>query len=166
MSSNQKLYVTSLNDREMLTFGYEHDQSTWLQGGFPFSAATGNKNTAMVYLEVEPGHRLATHTDSAEEILVFLQGTAEVTVGDETGRVEAGDMALVPSMVPHGFRNVGDETLRVIGIFSSNTVMSTFEEPMVPIGQPPMSPLGRRTVLTPLPIELEAEPAIVAEAVV
>jgi quercetin dioxygenase-like cupin family protein len=158
------MYVIRISELPVMAFGYENDLTARVKGHFPFSAATGNKNTAVVYFEVEPGHRLATHTDSAEEILLFLSGMAEVAVGDEQGRVSAGDMALVPAMVPHSVRNVGDETVRAVGFFSSNTVMSTFDQPLVPLGQPPMSPLGQRTVLTPLPIVLEAAPVTAAEA--
>jgi quercetin dioxygenase-like cupin family protein len=131
---------------------------------FPFSAATGTKNTAVVYFEVEPGHRLGTHTDSAEELLLLLGGTAEVSVGDEQGQVSAGEMALVPAMVPHSVRNVGDETLRVVGFFSSSTVMATFDQPLVPMGQPPSEPpFGQRTFLVPFPVALEQPPAPMAE---
>jgi mannose-6-phosphate isomerase-like protein (cupin superfamily) len=41
-------------------------------------------------------------------------------VGDEQGRVSAGEMAVVPAMVPHALRNVGDETVRVVGGLSLN----------------------------------------------
>jgi hypothetical protein len=37
-------------------------------------------------------------------------------------------------MVPHGIRNIGDETLRVVGFFSESTIVSTFAEPVQPIG--------------------------------
>jgi quercetin dioxygenase-like cupin family protein len=156
------MYVANLAELPVMTFGYENDPTTWMKGAFPFSVATGNKNTAVVYIVIEPGHMLATHTDSAEEILLFLAGEAEVTVGDEKGEVKSGDMALVPSMVPHAIHNTGEETVRAVGFFSSNTVMSTFEQPMVPIGQPPSSPLGQRTVLIPVPIALEQSLAPVA----
>jgi hypothetical protein len=36
-------------------------------------------------------------------------GAAEASVGDETGRLEGHQVALVPAMVPHDLRNVGDE---------------------------------------------------------
>ena len=39
---------------------------------FPFFRGTGTKSTAVVYFEIEPGYRLGTHTDSAEEILGFF----------------------------------------------------------------------------------------------
>ena len=44
-------------------------------------------------------------------------------------------MAVVPAMVPHGMRNVGDERVRVAGFFSSNVVVSTFDQPMMPFNQ-------------------------------
>jgi hypothetical protein len=56
-------------------------------------------------------------------------------VGDEQGRVSAGDMAVVPAMVPHALRNVGVETVRVAGFFSSNVVVSTFDRPLMPFGE-------------------------------
>lgn len=156
MSCNNELSVVRLHELPLGEFGYAHDPTARVKGAFPFSAATGNKNTAMVCVEIAPGNRLATHTDSAEEILVILAGEVEVTVGEAQGRASTGDMALVPAMIPHAVRNIGNETVRMLGIFSSNTVMSTFDQPLLPIGMPPMSPLGERTVLTPLPVALEA----------
>ena len=66
---------------------------------------------------------------------MVLDGTAEVSLGDEQGQISAGEMAVVPAMVPHGLRNVGDVTARFVGFFSSNVVMSTFDQPMMPFGQ-------------------------------
>jgi quercetin dioxygenase-like cupin family protein len=102
---------------------------------FPINALTGAEDSAIVYFEVAPGGVLATHTDSAEEILYIVSGEAEGHVGDEVGRVRAGDLVLIPAMAPHGLRNVGDDTVRVVGFFSENVVTSTFEEPLLPIGQ-------------------------------
>src|ERR671912_2199250 len=129
------MYTVRLSDLELPEGGYENDPTMRVKGNSPFSAATGAKNTAVVYFEVEPGCRLGTHTDSAEEILLILEGEAEASVGDEQGRVSAGEMAVVPAMVPHALRNVGDETVRVVGFFSSNVVASTFDRPMKPLGQ-------------------------------
>jgi quercetin dioxygenase-like cupin family protein len=83
------------------------DPTMRIRVNFPFYVGTGTKSTAVVYFEIEPGCRLGTHTDSAEEIVLILEGEAEATVGDERGRVSAGEMAVLPAMVPHGFRNVG-----------------------------------------------------------
>jgi quercetin dioxygenase-like cupin family protein len=156
--SESKLLVVRTSELQLGEFGYANDATARVKGTFPFSVATGNANTAMVYLEIEPGCRLATHTDSAEEILIFLSGTAEVTLGEQKGVVKAGDAALVPSMVPHGIRNVGNETVRAMGCFSNNTVLSTFEEPLLPIGAMPAPPEAQRTMVTPPPGVLEFAP--------
>ncbi len=41
----------------------------------------------------------------------------------------------VPTMVPHGVRNSGDETARCVGFFSAAVVESTFDQPLMPFGQ-------------------------------
>ncbi len=120
---------------ELMELWYEDDPTMRLKANFPFFLGTGTKSTAVVYFEIEPGCRLATHTDSAEEILLILQGEAEVFLGDEQGLLCAGEMALVPAMAPHGLRNAGEEKLRVVGFFSSNVVVSTFDRPMMPFDQ-------------------------------
>ena len=124
-----------IEELELVEVWYENDPTMRLKVNFPFFLGTGTKSTAVVYFEVEPGYRLGTHTDSAEEILVILEGEAEVSLGDERGRLSAGEMALVPAMEPHGLRNAGEDTVRVVGFFSSNVVVSTFDQPVMPLGQ-------------------------------
>ena len=101
---------------------------------FPFFGGIGTKNSAVVYFELEPGREVGTHTDSAEEILLILEGKVEATVGDERGQVSSGGMALVPEMVPHNVRNVGSVTAKIVGFFASANVVSTFEEAFQPNG--------------------------------
>jgi quercetin dioxygenase-like cupin family protein len=139
-----------IDELELMEVWYEDDPTMRVKVNFPFFLGSGTKSTAVVYFEIEPGHRLGTHTDSAEEILLVLEGTAEVSLGDEQGRLSAGEMALVPAMEPHGLRNAGEETLRVVGFFSSNVVVSTFDQPMMPFGQ--------RVVGTPPVLEEEEVP--------
>src|SRR5262245_40653074 len=91
---------------------------------FPLNHWTGTADSAVVYFEVAPGDHLATHTDSEEEILYIVTGTGEAECGDERGVVTAGDLAVIPAMVPHGIRNTGDETLRVVGFFAGSRVVS------------------------------------------
>jgi quercetin dioxygenase-like cupin family protein len=129
----------------MLTAATRNAQliQTWLdsdpehkrvQVTFPINKWAGSADSGVVYFEIQPGNRLATHTDSAEEVLYIVAGEAEAEVGDERGRVSAGDIAVIPAMVPHGVVNVGDETLKVVGFFSGAEIVSTFSEPVQPIG--------------------------------
>ena len=109
-------------------------ESARLRVTFPINKWTGSRDSAVVYFEIEPGDRLARHTDSAEEVLYVIAGEAEAEIGDERGRIATGDLAVIPAMVPHGVVNVGDQPLKVVGFFSQSEVISTFDEPMQPIG--------------------------------
>ena len=81
-----------------------------------------------IYFEHDPGEHHGRHTDSAEEVVLVLNGEAEVTAGDERTRLTEGTLALVPAMVPHDIANVGQGKLRVVGFFSSAAVVSQFDE--------------------------------------
>jgi hypothetical protein len=93
LSKGEVVIGAKIGELELMEVSYEDDPTMRVNVNFPFYVGTGTRNTAVVYFELEPGHRLGSHTDSAEEILLILQGEAEATVGDETGRVSAGDMA-------------------------------------------------------------------------
>ena len=73
-----------------------------LRVSFPVHSAAGAASTAAVLFELDPGAELGVHTDSAEELLIIVQGTAEARVGDEVGRLETHQVGLVPPMAPHG----------------------------------------------------------------
>ncbi len=113
---------------------YEQDPAMRIRVNFPFFAGTGTESSAVVYFEIEPGHYLGTHTDSAEEVVLILSGTVEASLGEETGSLSTGQAVLIPAMVPHGIRNVGEETARCVGFFSAATVESTFDQPVMPFG--------------------------------
>lgn len=120
---------------------------------FPQHSAVGSASTATVYFELEPGSRVGSHTDSAEELLLILEGDGEATIGDEQGRAGAGTLLTVPAMEPHDIRNVGTGTLRVLGFFSASTVVATFTLPLAP-GGPQVFVIG-----APLPLAVPlAEP--------
>ena len=127
-----------------------------LRVSFPLHSASGTASTATVLFELDPGAELPVHTDSAEELLIILQGTAEARVGDETGRLETHQVGLVPPMAPHGLRNVGDDVLRVLGTFSASTVVSTFERPLQENG-PDVLVIG-----SPVPVAGRLEEAVAA----
>ncbi len=144
------MFAISLNDYELIP------AAPGLQVGFPLHSATGTASTATVLFELDPGSELAMHTDSAEELLIIVQGTAEARVGDEVGRLEQHQVGLVPPMVPHGVRNIGEDVLRVLGTFSASTVVSTFERPFVENG-PEVVVIG-----SPVPMAARLEESVAA----
>ena len=125
---------------------------------FPFSSADGVAATATVYITLEPGGVLPEHTDSAEEVLLVLEGTVEASVGDETGELSAGQLALVPALAPHSLRNLGDGPVRVFGFFNSATNVAVFTEPLGP-GGPQVMVVG---AVSGLPVPVAQTEAVAA----
>jgi mannose-6-phosphate isomerase-like protein (cupin superfamily) len=64
---------------------------------------------------------------SSEEIVLILSGRAEAIIGDERGERSAGGIGLVPALVPQDVRNIGEETVRMVGCFpaASSSASST-----------------------------------------
>src|SRR5215212_10110003 len=129
------MQTADFNHLELIDAWYEQDPAMRVQVTFPFFVATGNESSSVVYFEIDPEHYLGTHTDSAEEIVLILTGTVEASLGEERGSLSAGQAVLIPAMVPHGIRNMGNETARCVGFFSAAEGVSTFDQPMMPFGQ-------------------------------
>ena len=129
------MLATSTNDLALNEIWLGSDpQNARLRVDFPLNNSVGTETTAVVYFEIEPGDYLPSHTDSAEEILYIVQGTARATVGDEEAIVRAGDLAVIPALVPHGVANVGEDTVKVVGFFSDSHIVSKFVGTLEPIG--------------------------------
>jgi quercetin dioxygenase-like cupin family protein len=146
------MLAVQLTERELTEVFSETDPERRIRFDFPISSHVGTASTSVVYFELEPGEHTGMHSDSAEETVLILAGTAEAIVGDESGVLETGGLGVVPALVPHDVRNVGEETLKVVGFFTSNTVVSVFDDPMLPV--------GKRVVGSPLPQEEEIAAAV------
>ncbi len=125
--------TVNLNQLPLLEFVGKDKPRQHCRATFPLLGADGTRQSATVYFEIEPGDHLGRHTDSAEELLLILEGTVEASIGDETGILSAGEIALVPKMVPHDIRNIGDGTARVLGFFGgANNIIATFDHKWLP----------------------------------
>ena len=73
-----------------------------------------------------------------DEIVYVLEGTYEVSLGDERRTVSAGGCAILPRGIPHGFRNVGETPGRFVCVVSPGG----FEEYLLEIARclPPPTP--------------------------
>jgi quercetin dioxygenase-like cupin family protein len=126
------LKVNLNNLDKMTNYGAEDDPDRKVTANFALYSAAGTKSGAVVYFELEPGKELGSHTDSAEEIVYVIDGTIEATVGNEKDSISRGELGVVPVMDLHNFRNVGTNTAKVIGFFSSPNIVSTFEKVFMP----------------------------------
>jgi quercetin dioxygenase-like cupin family protein len=136
--------AVQLGELELREFASESDPSVRGAFDFPVHAGTGAASTSVVYFELEPGASGPRHTDSAEEILLLLEGTLEVVVDGERALLSSGGMVVVPAHSPHTFHNVGRTTARAVGFFSSAAVLHVFQETLQPFG-------ARAFVSPPLP---------------
>ncbi|WP_380676089.1 cupin domain-containing protein [Salinigranum sp. GCM10025319] len=120
----------------------ETDVEARWRAAFPFDADRPGEtldektDSTVVYNELDPGTRIGTHRDAVDELLFVLGGTVEAVVDGETATVEAESLAVVPAGEPHSVRNVGSEPARLVGVFATGTLDSTFEtEPTVVDGE-------------------------------
>ena len=65
---------------------------------------------------LQPGERVLLHTHPVEEVLTFLSGSGEATLGDETVSISPGTSLYVPPSEVHGFRCT-EGTLHVFIVF-------------------------------------------------
>ena len=66
---------------------------------------------------LQPGERVLLHTHPVEEVLTFLAGAGEATLGDETVPIGAGVSLYIPPEVQHGFQCTGPGLLQVMVVF-------------------------------------------------
>lgn len=138
------MITANLNKLDLYDNWNADDPAMRCRSAFPLLGAMGTENSAAVYFELAPGDYLGRHTDSAEEVLLVLAGTVDVSVGDEQGRLSAGEMAVVPEMVPHAIYNVGQDKARVLGFFGRRNIVATFDK----VWQPANSNVVDTAVMT------------------
>ena len=76
------------------------------------------KNFVMVYNEVEEHGGVEMHEHEAEHGYFVMEGKMLLRMGREEEEVEAGTAIYIPSGVPHGFRAIGKDKLRLIMVYS------------------------------------------------
>ena len=82
----------------------------------------------------EPGYAAPMHSHPYLEVLHILDGTAEAWVDGQEDRkvtLRRGDTIALPPNVPHTFRVVGDEVLRLLGTHASPTRIVEYKDAAV-----------------------------------
>ena len=80
----------------------------------------GYQNLVIGITETFPGGAPPMHTHKGEESHVLLEGTILYALGDTLFTIEAPYIVNIPPMVPHAFKNIGDETANLVVIFPAN----------------------------------------------
>ncbi len=111
----ETLKLKTLADAERVEFGplaFYHPLVA--DGDTPLR--TGIQTTA-------PGYVAPMHWHSYVEILFIIEGEMEAWLEggeDDPVRLGPGDSVALPANIPHSFRTVGDQTMRLLGIHSSS----------------------------------------------
>lgn len=87
---------------------------------------SGAKQTAVWEQWIRDGGHIPLHYHDVEEVLVFLNGSVELTVNDETRVIQAPASAIIPAGDIHGVRMATDDEVHLIAFFptASPTILS------------------------------------------
>jgi quercetin dioxygenase-like cupin family protein len=107
--------MSFLNLEQLPFVGMSHEFVGETQGA-PFSAYIVN---------AKPGQGPPLHTHPYVEVAFTLEGTATITVGDDTRELKSGDIVVIPTNTPHRFVNSGQTILRQIDIHASPRFIQT-----------------------------------------
>ena len=76
-----------------------------------------------------PGYVAPMHWHPYVELLFIIEGEAEVWLQgeeDKPARLGAGDCVALPADIPHSFRTVGDQPMRLLGIHANPDRVVTY----------------------------------------
>ena len=80
--------------------------------------AFSGENCMLVVNEIESFAQPALHSHPHEQLSYILEGECQFILGEESIRMGAGHVILVPPNVPHTLRPIGKETIVNIDVFS------------------------------------------------
>jgi mannose-6-phosphate isomerase-like protein (cupin superfamily) len=90
-----------------------------------YEGADDDVDASIFVTQYQRGEGPDLHLHPYPEVFVVHAGTAVFTAGDEELTVTAGNLVVVGAETPHGFKNPGDETLRVVSVHPSPAVQQT-----------------------------------------
>jgi mannose-6-phosphate isomerase-like protein (cupin superfamily) len=76
------------------------------------------EHTQLVIMTIPPGGEIGTEThEDTDQILTFVSGTGEATVGGQKKQVVSGDLVVVPAGKKHNFVNTGANPLILYTVY-------------------------------------------------
>lgn len=84
--------------------------------GLGFRPVLGER-TMVNFVSFEPHTEAPMHVHEEEQIVVVLEGEFQFQIDDEVRTMRVGDVAVIPSWVPHGARTI-DTSCREIDVFN------------------------------------------------
>ena len=85
---------------------------------FRREVATAERSQVVV-MTIPPGGEIGEEVhEGIDQILLFVEGECDALVGEETRRVGADELVLVPGGTRHNFVNAGDGPLRLVTVYT------------------------------------------------
>jgi len=76
-------------------------------------------NTQLVLMAIPAGGEIGGEVhEGHDQLLYFVEGEGQATIGDTKVSVGAGEVSIVPSGTFHNFRNTGDGMLKLYTTYS------------------------------------------------
>ncbi len=81
------------------------DLVTYQEGQVVSRTLSQHKTVTLTLFAFDVGEGISTHTTPGDAMVQVLDGTAEVTIGDEVFTVKAGESIVMPANVAHGLKS-------------------------------------------------------------
>ena len=76
-------------------------------------------HTQLVLMAIPAGGEIGGEVhEGHDQLLYFVEGQGEATIGETKVPVQSGDVSIVPSGIFHNFRNTGTEMLKLYTTYS------------------------------------------------
>ena len=121
-----------LSDLELLEVWSKADPAERVSFTFAVDAASGASGASVAYAELAPGGAIPAHFDSANEVVLVLDGTVEVEFDGGTKSVDPGTLVQIDGGSRHRVGNSGDRVARLLLFFDEAADTVTFDEPLMP----------------------------------
>ena len=96
---------------------------------FKLTGKDTNGLFTLIEEENVPGTGIPSHVhENEDEVFKVIEGKMELTVGDKTTILKAGDLAFGPRGIPHSWKIVGDSKAKVILSVFPAGIEDMFEE--------------------------------------
>ncbi len=100
-----------------MSFHLNLDEATRANSFFRKELYTTDR-TQIVVMSVEPGDDIGLETHDLDQVLYFVSGKGEYSVGDDRGQVQPGDVVVVPAHTQHNFLNTGNEPMKLVTVYA------------------------------------------------
>lgn len=60
-----------------------------------------NSNVSLTLFAFDKGEEISSHSSSGDALIYVIDGTGQITIGDETYMVTSGETIVMPAGIPH-----------------------------------------------------------------